>query len=150
MANPRNIKRYNDQHFVSDGYKHDGTIVFDDEAAEGNSAQVGLAVTLTADDTVSLAGDGEFVLGKLLLVESDGHCSVQIGGYMHLPRGTGATLTRGKKIVGDLGPSSAEGYIREVATGTAAELGVARGWIQNNAGANNDDVLVFLEAATQN
>lgn len=150
MTNPRNIKRYDDQHFVSDGYKHDNTIVFDDEADEGNSDQVGLAVTLGDDDTVSLAGDGEFVLGKLLLVESDGHCSVQIGGYMKLPRGTGASVTRGKKIVGDLGPTSAEGYVREVATGTAAELGVARGWIQNNAGSNNDDILVFLEAATQN
>ena len=38
-------------------------------------------------------------------------------------------LTRGKKIVGDLGPASAEGYIREVNTAVAAELGVMDGKI---------------------
>ena len=148
MANPRNKVEYDDKHAAFDTFKHDGTIIFDDTAAQGNSDQVGLAVTFaTADDTVSLAGNGEAVAGKLVLVKSDGKCTVQIGGYMYLPRATGATLTRGKKIVGGLGPASAEGYIREVATGTAAELGVARGWIQRTAGADNDPVLVFLEAS---
>jgi len=68
------------------------------------------------------------VLGKLIKVESDGFCVVQTEGYMTLPGGTSATLTAGSKIVGDL-LVSAEGYIRVVATGTAAELGVARGII---------------------
>jgi hypothetical protein len=150
MANPRNKVEYDDQHFVSDKFKYDSTIVFNAAANDGNSAQVGLAVTLVADDTVGLAADGNLVLGKLIIVEGDGKCGVQIGGHMYLPRGTAATVTRGEKIVGALGPTSAKGYIRAVATGTAAELGHARGIIQRNAGANNDPVLVFLEAATQN
>lgn len=149
MANPRNIVRYDDQHFVSDKFKHDGTIVFN-ELLSGGSAQVGLAVTLTADDTVGLTQDGNMVLGVIILVEGDGKCAVQIGGNMKIPRGTGATVTRGEKIVGALGPTSARGYVRAVATGTAAELGHARGYIQANAGANNDDISVFMESATQN
>lgn len=97
------------------------------------SAQVGLAVTFSDNDTVQLVGDGEAVVGKLLKVEADGFCSVQTGGVVTLPGGDSATLTLGTKIVGDLGAASAEGYIRTVATGTATELGVARGQIQNAA-----------------
>jgi hypothetical protein len=130
MVNPRNRVGYQGIRPDTETYKHDGTIVFSD-LEENGSAQVGLAVTLGTDDTVSLVGDGEFVLGKLILVESDGKCTVQIGGFMHLPAGTGATLTVGKQIVGDL-LVAAEGYIREVAQATAAELAVSRGWIQNN------------------
>lgn len=98
----------------------------------GGSAQVGLAVNFSADNTVRLAGDGEGVVGKLIQVEPNLVCRVQVGGCMTLPAGTGASLTRTKKIVGAL-LSSARGYIREVATATAAELGVARGFICNAA-----------------
>lgn len=105
----------------------DSTITYSATATNG-SAAVGLAVAFSASGTVELAGDGEEVVGKLISVESDGFCVVQTGGFMTLPGGTSATLTPGKKIVGDL-LVSAEGYIREVATGTAAELGVARGMI---------------------
>lgn len=105
----------------------DSTITYSATATNG-SAQVGLAVALSTHKTVELVGDGEEVLGKLISVESDDKAVVQVGGYMELPAGTSATLTPGKKIVGDL-LVSAEGYIREVATATAAELGVARGMI---------------------
>jgi hypothetical protein len=130
MANPRNRVGYQGIRPDTETYKHDGTIVFSD-LEENGSAQVGLAVTLGTDDTVTLVGDGEFVLGKLILVESDGKCTVQIGGFMHLPAGTGASLGIGEKIVGDL-LVAAEGYIQVVTVGTAAQLGHARGWIQNN------------------
>lgn len=110
----------------------DSTITYSATAVNG-SAQVGLAVTLSDDDTIGLVGDGEAVLGKLLQVDSDGFATVQIGGVMELPGGSGASLTLGKKIVGDLGAASAEGYIREVDTDTAAELGVAHGRIENAA-----------------
>ena len=105
----------------------DSTITYS-ATAVGGSAQVGLAVAFSASGTVELAGDGEEIVGKLVSVEKDGFCTVQTAGYMTLPAGTSASLTPGKKIVGDL-LVSAEGYIREVATGTAAELGVARGMI---------------------
>jgi hypothetical protein len=106
----------------------DNSTITYDATKVGGSAQVGLAVTFSGVNTVGLVGDGEAVVGKLLKAESDNFALVQIGGGMTLPGGTSATLTVGKKIVGDL-LVAAEGYIREVATATAAELGVARGFI---------------------
>lgn len=105
----------------------DSTITYSATTANG-SASVGLAVTLSAGKTIALAGDGECVLGKLISVESDGVAVVADSGFVKLPGGTSATLTEGKSIVGDL-LVSAKGYIREVATATAAELGVCRGTI---------------------
>jgi len=46
-----------------------------------------------------------------------------------LPGGDSASLTLNKKIVGAASSAPANGYIREVATATAAELGLARGFI---------------------
>lgn len=106
------------------------TIVFDATKA-GGSSQVGLAVTIGAGGIISLTLDGSHVLGKLIKVETDGFANVQIGGYATLPGGASASLTVGKRIVGALGASSAKGYIREVATATAAELGVQNGFIED-------------------
>jgi hypothetical protein len=61
-------------------------------------------------------------------VEADGKATVQTHGYVQLPAGTGALLTLGLGIVGDL-DTAAPGYIRGVASATAAELAVARGRI---------------------
>src|SRR3990172_9043629 len=80
---------------------HDSTIVYD-ATLTGGSAQVGLAVSIESNGVVTLAGSGENVFGKLLSVGSDGFASVQFQGWMTLPGGTGATLTAGLKIVGDL------------------------------------------------
>lgn len=95
----------------------------------GGSASVGLAVTMSAAKTVALTADGDAVVGKLIQVFGDNTCTVQLGDVLVLPGGTGASLTLGKKIVGALGAANAKGYIREVATATAAELGKARGMI---------------------
>ncbi len=97
----------------------------------GGSSQVGLAVTFSAADTVALAADGDAIVGKLMLVESDDKCNVMTEGTMTLPGGNGATLTLGATIVGALNASSAKGYIRSAASGTAAELVKARGRIEN-------------------
>lgn len=113
-------------------YKHDDTIVYAATAVNG-AAQVGLAVSLEDDKIVTLAGDGEAIEGKLIKVEPDGFCVVQVHGYMTLPGGDSATLTNGAKIVGDLGAAAAEGYIRAAASGTAAELILARGRIIDNS-----------------
>ncbi len=129
MADPRDDIRFDEIDAVNVTYDiDDSTITFDETEANG-SAQVGLAVTLSGAKTVALADDGDEIEGKLIKVEPDGKCVVQVGGYMTLPGGDGATLTEGKKIVGDQGAGAALGYIREVATATAAELGVARGRI---------------------
>jgi hypothetical protein len=136
MANPRNTVAYEDikPNGASDvGYIVDASTITYSATALNGSAQVGLAVTFSGNNTIALTADGDFVLGKLMSVESDGKARVQELGHMTLPGGSGATLTRGKSIVGALGASSAKGYIREVATGTAAELGKARGFIHDAA-----------------
>lgn len=116
-------------------FVYDNSAITYDATEDGGSEQVGLAVTMSADDgVITLVGDGEAVLGKLIGVEADGKCIVQVRGYMTLPAGNGvSSLTLGKKIVGDLGADSAEGYIREVATATASELGLARGIILDDS-----------------
>lgn len=60
---------------------------------------------------------------------------MQDAGFVTLPAGTAATTTRGFRVVGALGASSAKGYIREVASATAAELNKGRGRIINTADA---------------
>ncbi len=112
-------------------YKIDDSTITYDGTKAGGSAQVGLAVTFSAADTVALCADADEVVGKLILVEADDKCTVQTEGTMTLPGGDSATLTLGTKIVGDLGAASAKGYIRSAASAQAAELLVARGRIEN-------------------
>jgi len=128
MADPRNAVAFEGIGYEAQTFLIDNSTITYSATAANGSAQAGLAVAFSASKTVELAGDGEEIVGKLITVESDNKAVVQTGGYMTLPAGTSATLTPGKKIVGDL-LVSAEGYIREVATATAAELGVARGMI---------------------
>lgn len=131
MTDPRAVVNHEGIGYDARTYLHDDTIVYD-AFEPGGSEQVGLAVTLESDDTVSLVGDGEQVEGKLIKVEQDGMCVVQVGGTMTLPGGDGATLTVGAKIVGDLGTGSAEGYIQAAAAATAAHHVVSQGVIENN------------------
>lgn len=114
-------------------FKIDDSTITYSASEENGSAGVGLAVTLSAAETVALAADGEAVIGKLIKVEPDDKATVQVGGFMTLPGGDSASLTLGKKIVGAVDGSANEGYIREVDTDTAAELGVANGKIVNAA-----------------
>lgn len=146
MADPRNAVSFEGIGYEAETFLHDTTIVYN-AALTGGAAQVGLACALVAATakTCKLTEDGDAVLGKLVKVESDGKCVVQSGGWMTLPSGAGASLTRGKKIVGDLDGAN-KGYIREVATATAAELGVARGMIIDPT--DTAAVVVRLETAT--
>ena len=93
---------------------------------------------LLDDDTVALTTDGAAVEGRLLKVESDGFATVQRWGMAKLPKGDSGpgTVTRGRKIVGAT-LAAARGYIRDLNTATAAELGVARGQIINVADPTN-------------
>jgi hypothetical protein len=125
MANPRNTTDFGDLLAEQVTYLHDSSIVFDRTKANG-SAQVGLAVRLTADRTVGLTQDATPVHGKLINVEGDGKCAVQVRGYCELPGGTGATFTLGAGVVGDL-DTAAEGYVRGRAAATLAEVAVQRG-----------------------
>lgn len=129
MADPRLAVAYGEIGAVFATLKIDNSTITYSATSDGGSAEVGRAVNLSAADTVKLAADGEHVLGKLIHVESDNTCTVQIAGAMTLPGGNGAGLTLGKKIVGAASAVPANGYIREVATATAAELGLCRGLI---------------------
>jgi hypothetical protein len=123
MADPRNTVSHDGIGQNFETYTHDATIVYN-AAIAGGAAQVGLAVTLIGETggDVSLVGDGEIVLGRLTLVESDGKCNVQIAGNCQLPGGASASLTHGGKIVGALGASSAEGYIKDAPATTSGAL----------------------------
>jgi hypothetical protein len=131
MADPRADTKFDDIVAVYVTFKIDNsTITYDSTEVRGCASTMrDMAVGLSAAETVELVGDGEEVVGKLIEVFADNYCTVQVGGVMTLPGGSGATLTLGKKIVGDLDALSAEGYIREVNTAQAAELGVCRGQI---------------------
>jgi hypothetical protein len=129
MADPRKIADRSGVGRRTAVYAYDSTITYSDQAPGGSTA-VDLAVTLTGAGVVGLADDGDFVLGQLLIVEDDGFCTVQEGGHVKLPRGTGAALTVGGPIVGDL-LGSARGYIRDVNTGEAAELAAGNGRVIN-------------------
>lgn len=142
MTNPRMTHDYSNIGQRRVTYQiDDDTIQFSRDAAHG-SAGVGLAVTLSGDNEVALAGDGEAVLGRLEKVEADGSAVVTEIGHVKLPAGDGATLTLGSKIVGDLNGDGDPGYIRAVASATAEELAVARGIIRENT--DTDAVGVIL------
>ncbi len=128
MGDPRKVVSYEGLFAGYATFKHDTSIVFD-STLEGGAAQVGKAVQLTDAAKVGLTVDGSDVVGKLIKVEGDGFCTVQVEGYCTLPGGNGATLTVGKKLVGAVNAESAGGYIREVNTATAAELGLCTGKI---------------------
>jgi hypothetical protein len=134
MANPRNIIDFEGVQGTFATYHTDNsTIVYDSTKAGGAATtMIGKAVSLSAAGTVQLAGDGDAIVGKLVKVEADNKATVQDGGYMTLPAGAGATLTRGLKVVGDL-DTAARGFIREVASGTAAEINKGRGFIVDAA-----------------
>jgi hypothetical protein len=117
MADPRKAVSFEGIGVLTATFKHNGSIVFD-AAQPLNSAQAGRAVKIVSNDTVALVGDGERVLGKLLRVEPDGFCTVQIGGGCTLPGGDGATLTAGTRIMGDLGAAAAAGFIQTEADAT--------------------------------
>lgn len=132
MADPRaaTTNRIGAERNTYHTYKADGAdIVYSASAAHG-SAVVGRAVMLSGAGIVRLAGAGDLVLGKLIQVEPDGYCLVQVGGVTDLPAGdNGAAVNN--QIVGDT-LSAARGYIRSVATpggayAQAAATDAARG-----------------------
>ncbi len=143
MADPRAALSFEGIGYEAETFAYDNTIVYNAEVA-GGSAQVGLAVSLEAAKQVTLAGDGEGIMGKLVKVESD-FCVVQTGGHVTLPAGTGAALTVGAKVVGDL-LVAAEGYIQAAVAATAAHHVVSRGTIIDAS--DTAAVVVRLDSAT--
>ncbi|MGE0131869.1 MAG: hypothetical protein AB7U82_27615 [Blastocatellales bacterium] len=131
MANPRNIVSFEEIDVQYRAFKIDGVTITFDKTKSYGSDQAGkkLAVTLSADGTVALCADGDPIIGRLERVEGDNKATVAVNGCLGFLKGNGATVTRGAAIVGALGASSAKGYIRDAASGTAAELVKCRGVI---------------------
>lgn len=98
------------------------------------AADIGKAVTIdsTADGTVKLAGDGEFILGRLETVEvraaegvSVGTVSTQGGlEFIENPNATSSspdeTAVAGDYISGGTATGSLKGYVNKVTSGTRA------------------------------
>lgn len=123
MSNPRSTVDFSEIKPIRITCIADGSTVTFDRDEEGGSAQVGLAVNMSASKTIQTAGNTERILGVLLNVEPDGMCTVQVGGVCTFKGGTSATLTPGTPVHGDL-LVAAEGYIQ-----TAADGGTGRGYI---------------------
>lgn len=154
MANPRKTVAYDEIGTLNVTMKYDNSITYD-KTQPGGSAAAGRAVSLagsTSDDIVTLADDGAVVHGKLISVDGDGFCVVQVDGYCTLPGGNGATLTLGTKIVGALNASSAKGFVKtlaETVSGSPSQAEVqnafkaakTKGIIINN----NDTTAVVVE-----
>ena len=130
MADPRLGVSYDNLLDEVETYLIDDSTITFSAAQSGGSSAIGMAVSLSAADTVQLCSDAEEVIGKLIKVASDGIATVQIKGAMTLPGGTGATLTLGSKVVGDL-LVAAKGYVRIVNTAVDAEVALGRGYILN-------------------
>lgn len=128
MSNPRAIVDFEGIQNYRFTVPYDNSTITYDATEDGGSSAVGLAATLNSSDQAALCADAEGILGKIISVEADGMVTIERG-FVTLPGGASATLTRMKAIVGDLGAASAKGYIREVDTSTAAELGVMDGRI---------------------
>ena len=145
MANPRAITDKEGLDVRRATYSIDNSTITYDKTKAFGSAQAGvnLAVVLSGNDTVALCADGDAILGILEQVEADGKCTVSVAGHLKFKKGNGATVTLGKKIVGALGAASAKGYIRDVNTNTAAELGKMRGLIEDTSG--DPTIVVYLD-----
>lgn len=128
MADPRLTPMFDGIDDVMGTFLTDGVTIVYDSTKVGGSASVGLAVSMSGNSTVQLTADAQAVVGKLILVEYDGHCTVQIGGFCVLPGGNAAALTLGAHIVGALGAAGARGYIRAMGA-VVGEAVVADGQI---------------------
>jgi len=103
---------------------HDASITYS-STESGGAAEVGQVVTCTADDTVGLITDGDVFLGKLILVEPDGVCTVQVEGIMDVPT-DGNPIAFNNRIVG----GTTDGTIRAATTGDEI---TARGVVINDS-----------------
>jgi len=135
MTDPRASLAWDELNAVYETFKIDDSSITYDATKNGGSDQVGLAVRLSAGETIALTQAGSAVIGKLKKVESDNFALVQVGGCMTLPAGTGNAsnnvLALGGKIVGDVSTAD-EGYIRGCTTNAwNADVVVARGCVIN-------------------
>lgn len=130
MANPRNTVKFQGIQFQAQTFLIDDDTIKFDVTKDNGSDKVGLAVKLSGNATVAVAGAGDLVLGKLLKVEQDDKAAVQTGGYVTFAS-TGE-IAAGDKIMGATGGKIAK-----------SETAAARGIVVDASDADN--VWVRLE-----
>ena len=95
--------------------KGDGVTIKYDVTKPNRSDAVGKAYRMNADGKAELVGDGEEFDGKVTHVD-DNHniTAAYLFAGLRLPLGDSATVAKGDKLVGALGPGSAKGYVKSV------------------------------------
>ena len=103
MPSVRKAPLFNEIGAHRDTYYYNNTIVYDpsDIATDSHSAQIGMAVTLVSDSTVGLGASGGLFRGAVIVVESDGSCTVQDGGVVKVPYLVGAPPIIGRGVTVD-------------------------------------------------
>ena len=122
---------------VTTTFQGDGTTIKYDATQPNRSDAVGKAFKLNANGIGELVENGDEIDGKVLAVDDDHKfTAAYMFGGLTLPLGNSATVARGDKVVGALGPSSARGYVK-AATKTArpssdfADLAAATAAVQS-------------------
>ena len=93
----------------------DGVTIKYDITKPNRSDAVGKAYTINADGKAELAGDGAPIDGKVNHVDDANNITAAyMFGGLRLPLGESATVAKGDRLVGALGPDSAKGYVKAV------------------------------------
>ena len=105
---------------VTTTFQGDGDTIQYDITKRGRSDAVGKAFKINADGKGELVSDGDEIDGKVIEVDDDHKfTAAYMFGGLRLPIGVSATVARGDKVVGALGPNSAKGYVKGVGDPTA-------------------------------
>ena len=99
---------------VTTTFQGDGSTIKYDATKPNRSGAVGKAFKINPTTGLGeLVGDGDAIDGKVLSVDDDHKfTAAYMFGGLRLPLGTSATVARGDKVVGALGPSSAKGHVK--------------------------------------
>ena len=111
--------------FKTSGITYDGTKPGGSDLARRN-----LAAHLSGNGTVSIAGDGESVIGQLIDVFADDTCTVAYEGVLTFLQGAANGVTVGSPIVGATGDSiggQTNGYVKTAPTNQVAAAAAGRG-----------------------
>ena len=105
---------------VTTTFQGDGTTIKYDITKPNRSDAVGKAFKLNANGIGALVDNNDEIDGKVISVDDDHKfTAAYMFGGLRLPLGNNATVKRGDKIVGALGPGSTKGHIKAVAEPTA-------------------------------
>ena len=111
---------------VTTTLKGDGTTIKYDITKPNRSDAVGKAYRMNADGKAELVADGEEFDGKVTHVDDKHNITgAYMFGGLRLPLGESATVAKGDRLVGALGPGGAKGYVKAAMTATALDVIVA-------------------------